>query len=163
MSEFLVEGSKAPDFSAMSTSGQMVSLQDFVGKQVVLYFYPKDDTPGCTTEACSFRDARDALAEFGNATVIGISKDSTKSHKKFVEKHDLNFTLLSDPSHETIEAFGAWGKKKFMGREYEGIKRNTYIVNPKGDIAQEYENVTPKTHVGLLLKDLKNLQQSTNE
>lgn len=149
---------KAPNFELLDQDDKLHKLSDYKNKWLVVYFYPKDDTPGCTTEACDFRDARDALAEFGNANVVGISKDSVKSHKKFADKHKLNFTLLSDPDHLVIEAFGAWGPKKFMGREFLGIKRNTYIVNPNGYIVKEYENVTPKTHVGLLLKDLKELQ-----
>lgn len=149
---------KAPSFQLPDQNDQLHKLEDYLGEWLVVYFYPKDDTPGCTTEACDFRDARDALAEFGHTNVIGISKDSTKSHKKFDEKHKLNFTLLSDPDHSVIEAFGAWGPKKFMGREFLGIKRNTYIINPEGYIVKEYENVTPKTHVALLIKDLKELQ-----
>lgn len=149
---------KAPDFALPDQNEKIHKLSDYSGQWIVLYFYPKDDTSGCTTEACDFRDARDALADYGNALVIGISKDTVKSHKKFADKHKLNFTLLSDPEHETIEAFGAWGPKKFMGREFLGIRRNTYIISPEGDIVKEYENVTPKTHVGLLLKDLKELQ-----
>ena len=149
---------QAPDFALADQNDKIHKLSEYAGKWLVIYFYPKDDTPGCTIEACDFRDARDALAEFGNATVIGISKDSVKSHKKFADKHELNFTLLSDPEHETIEAYGAWGPKKFMGREFLGIKRNTYIISPEGQILKEYENVTPKTHVGMLLKDLKQFQ-----
>src|ERR1700677_4674802 len=128
----------APDFSLPDQDGKLRTLADYSGKWLVLYFYPKDDTPGCTTEACSFRDEREAIAEYGNAVVIGISKDSVASHKKFADKHKLNFTLLSDPSHEVIEAFGAWGPKKFMGKSYVGISRNTYLVNPKGMIVKEY-------------------------
>ncbi|MCA9348427.1 thioredoxin-dependent thiol peroxidase [Candidatus Saccharibacteria bacterium] len=148
----------APYFELKDQNDTVHKLSDYQGQWVVIYFYPKDDTPGCTTEACDFRDARDALAEYGNAVVIGISKDSVASHRKFADKHNLKFTLLSDPSHETIEAYGAWGPKKFMGREFLGIKRNTYIVDPNGNIVKEYQNVTPKTHVGQILKDLKALQ-----
>lgn len=150
---------KAPDFELQDQNEKTHKLSDYKGKWLIIYFYPKDDTPGCTTEACDFRDAGDALAEYGNATVLGISKDNIKSHKKFSEKHNLNFSLLSDPEHETIEAYGAWGPKKFMGREFLGIKRNTYIINPEGYIVKEYENVTPKTHIATLLRDIKNLQE----
>lgn len=150
---------KAPNFELVDQDEQAHKLTDYLGGWLVVYFYPKDNTPGCTTEACNFRDARDALAEYGNTAVIGISKDSPKSHKNFANKHQLNFTLLSDPDHQTIEAFGAWGPKKFMGREYVGIKRNTYIINPEGYIVKEYENVTPKTHVAILLNDIKQLQK----
>lgn len=151
---------KAPDFNLPDQDGTIHNLSDYTGRWLVVYFYPKDDTPGCTTEACDFRDARDALAEYGNVAVVGISKDSVKSHQKFAVKHQLNFTLLSNPEHDVIEAFGAWGLKKFMGREFMGIKRNTYIINPEGYIVKEYENVTPKTHVAELIKDLKTLQQN---
>ena len=125
---------------------------------MVVYFYPKDDTPGCTTEACSFRDARDAIAESGNATVVGISKDTVRSHRKFANKHKLNFTLLSDPDHAAAEAFGAWHMKKFMGREYMGIMRNTYIVDPNGVIVKTFESVSPATHTGEIIIALKKLQ-----
>lgn len=152
---------KAPDFELRDENDKLHRLADYKGRWLVVYFYPKDDTPGCTTEACNFRDARDALAEYGNAAVVGISKDSVKSHKKFSEKHNLNFTLLSDPDHEVIEAYGAWGPKKFMGRDFLGIKRNTYIIDPKGNIVREYENVSPKTHIALLLDDLRNLQNTS--
>lgn len=149
----------APDFSLPDQTGTTRSLKDYTGQWIVLYFYPKDSTPGCTTEACNFRDARDSIAELGNAVVIGVSKDSVKSHAKFAEKHKLNFTLLSDESHEMIEAYGSWGIKKFMGREYEGIKRNTYIINPDGMIVKEYEGVNPAKHAGEIIKDLQELQK----
>lgn len=150
---------KAPDFTLPDQDGKEHSLADYKGRWLVVYFYPKDDTPGCTTEACDFRDARNAIAEFGSAAVIGISKDTVKSHRKFVDKHDLNFTLLSDPEHRIIEAFGAWGPRKFMGREFLSIYRNTYIVNPEGMIVKEYEGVQPKTHVAEIVRDLKALQE----
>jgi len=151
---------KAPTFSLPDQDGVTRSLSDYAGQWLVLYFYPKDDTPGCTTEACSFRDEREAIAEFGNAVVIGISKDSVKSHKKFIEKHNLNFTLLSDPEHHIIEAFGAWGPRKFMGREFMGTHRNTYIINPTGDIVKTYEGVNPKNHASEIIKDLHTLQNA---
>ena len=148
----------APIFNLQDQNGTHHSLKDYDGKWLVLYFYPKDDTPGCTTEACNFRDARAAIAEYGHAEVIGISKDTVKSHKKFAEKDNLNFTLLSDPTHEVIEAYGAWQIKNFMGRKYMGIMRSTYIINPAGKIAKEYLNVTQATHAGELIADLKTLQ-----
>lgn len=148
----------APNFSLLDQDGAIYTLESFAGKWLVLYFYPKDDTPGCTAEACNFRDARDAIAEYGDASVVGISKDSVKSHKKFSEKHKLNFTLLSDTDHQVINAYGAWQKKKFMGREYMGIMRNTYLINPKGMIAKEYVNVSPATHASEIITDLKTLQ-----
>jgi peroxiredoxin Q/BCP len=139
-------------------NGDNHSLKDYAGQWLVLYFYPKDDTPGCTKEACGFRDEREAIAEFGNATVVGISKDSVASHKKFVNKYGLNFTLLSDESTNTLRAYGAWGLKKFMGREYEGTIRSTVIINPKGYIAQEYPKVNPVKHAAEIIRDLKALQ-----
>lgn len=148
----------APNFNLPDQDGTLHSLKDYAGNWLVVYFYPKDDTPGCTTEACNFRDARSAIAEFGHAEVVGISKDNVASHKKFADKHTLNFTLLSDPNHEVIEAFGAWQIKKFMGREYMGIMRNTYIIDPEGKIVKEYISVTPATHAGELIADLKTLQ-----
>jgi thioredoxin-dependent peroxiredoxin len=147
---------KAPNFSLLDQNNNTHTLTQYAGKWVIVYFYPKDATPGCTKEACSFRDGREVLEATG-AVVLGISKDSVASHKKFAEAHKLNFTLLSDTSTETIQAFGAWGKKKFIGREYEGILRNTYLINTSGDIAKTYEGVNPLTHVGELLKDLKQL------
>ncbi len=149
---------KAPDFSLQDQNGRTHSLSDYQGKWVVLYFYPKDDTPGCTTEACNFRDARDAIAEYGNAVVIGVSKDTVKAHKKFADKYDLNFTLLADPEHSTIEAYGAWKLKKFMGREYTGIERSTVIINPDGVIVKEYPKVDPKNHAVEIIADLKEFQ-----
>jgi thioredoxin-dependent peroxiredoxin len=133
-----------------------VSDKDLLGKWTVIYFYPKDDTPGCTAEACSFRDGREVLESYG-IRVIGISKDSVKKHKKFAEKYDLNFTLLSDESTEMIQAFGSWKLKKFMGREYMGINRDTYLINPEGEIVKKYEGVNPKTHVEEIFKDFKEL------
>lgn len=150
---------QAPDFTLPDQTGAIRSLKDYKGRWIVLYFYPKDSTPGCTTEACNFRDARDSIAEIGNAVVIGVSKDSVKSHAKFAEKHSLNFTLLSDASHGMIEAYGSWGKKKFMGREYEGVKRNTYIINPDGLIVKEYEGVNPAKHAAEIIHDLQDLQK----
>ncbi|MGF7229506.1 MAG: thioredoxin-dependent thiol peroxidase [Candidatus Saccharibacteria bacterium] len=149
---------KAPDFSLIDQDGIVHSLKDYAGKWVVLYFYPKDGTSGCTTEACSFRDERSAIAEMGNAEIIGVSKDSVASHKKFAEKHGLDFALLSDPDHTTIEAYGAWGPRTFMGREYFGTHRNTYIIDDKGNIVKKYEGVDPKKHALEIIKDLRQLQ-----
>jgi thioredoxin-dependent peroxiredoxin len=147
---------KAPNFSLHDQNNEIHTLEDYAGKWVIVYFYPKDSTPGCTKEACNFRDGRQILEDTGTV-VLGISKDSVASHKKFADAHKLNFTLLSDTSTETIQAFGAWGKKKFMGREYEGIKRNTYLINPEGEIVKVYEEVNPMTHVAEILKDLSEL------
>ena len=149
---------QAPDFSLHDQDGKIHSLKDYVGKWVVLYFYPRDDTPGCTTEACNFRDERDAIAEYGNAVVIGISKDTVKSHKKFADKFGLNFTLLSDPGHEIIEKYLAWGERSMFGRKFTGIIRTTVVIDPKGNIAKEYPKVDPKKHAKEIIKDLKTLQ-----
>jgi len=148
----------APDFSLQDQNGELRQLKDYAGKWLVLYFYPKDDTPGCTKEACSFRDAREVIAKLGHAEVAGVSKDSVASHKKFADKHGLNFTLLSDPEHATIEAYGSWKPKKFMGREYLGTERNTFIISPDGEIAKKYEGVDPQTHAAQIIKDLEELQ-----
>jgi peroxiredoxin Q/BCP len=149
---------QAPNFSLQDQDGDTKTLGDYAGQWLVLYFYPKDDTPGCTTEACNFRDERDAIAEFGNAAVVGVSKDSVASHKKFAEKYHLNFTLLSDPEHVTAEAYGSWKAKKFMGREYMGMERSTFIISPSGELAQEYRGVDPKAHAAQIIADLKSLQ-----
>jgi len=146
----------APNFSLQDQSGNFKSLKDYSGKWVVLYFYPRDHTPGCTLEACSFRDGRDVLKNLG-AEIIGISKDSVKSHGKFAERHNLNFAILSDPTAETIQAFGSWKKKKFMGREHMGISRDTYLINPEGEIVKKYEGVNPMTHFEEIVKDLGSL------
>jgi len=150
----------APQFSLQDQDGVIHTLKEYAGNWLVIYFYPKDDTPACTKEACNFRDARDAIAEYGNASVVGISKDNVKSHKKFADKHSLNFTLLSDPDHTVINAFGAWQPKKFMGREYLGIMRNTYLINPEGVIVKTYENISPNEHAGDIINDLRELQAS---
>lgn len=147
---------KAPDFTLQNETGQSVSLKDFAGKWLVLYFYPKDDTPGCTTEACSLRDARDNIAALG-AHVVGISKDDAASHEQFKAKHSLNFTLLSDPEGRTIDAYGAWGKKMF-GKE--GILRRTFIIDPNGTVVKVYGRVTPLGHGEQVVAELKRLQNS---
>ena len=148
---------QAPDFNLKDQNGDVKTLADYAGRWVVLYFYPRDDTPGCTTEACNFRDSRDAIAEYGNAAVIGISKDTVKSHAKFASKHNINFTLLSDEDHKVIEAYGSWSEKKFMGRTYTGIMRDTYIINPGGQIVKEYKGVSPAKHPVEIIHDLQQL------
>ena len=145
----------APDFTLTTTDGKTISLKDFSGKWVVLYFYPKDDTPGCTVEACSLRDARDELAVMG-AEVVGISKDDPSSHEKFKVKHSLNFTLLSDHDGSVIISYGAWGKKMF-GRE--GILRKTFIIDPSGMVQKVYGRVTPLGHGEQVINELKMLQK----
>lgn len=142
----------APDFSLPDQNGEMHTLKKYKGKWLILYFYPRDDTPGCTKEACSFRDN---IAEFTkrNVAIVGVSKDSVDSHKKFADKYHLNFTILSDESTETIKAYNAWGEKKFMGRTFAGVLRNTVLINPAGEIVKMYEKVNPLTHSGEILHD----------
>lgn len=144
----------APDFSLTDETGVTHSLSDFKGKWVILYFYPKDDTPGCTTEACSLRDARDTLAQMG-AEIIGISRDEPNSHEKFKAKYSLNFLLLTDAEAKVINAYGAWGKKMF-GKE--GILRKTFIINPDGQVVKVYGRVTPMGHGDQVIADLKALK-----
>ncbi|KKP65666.1 MAG: hypothetical protein US74_C0034G0010 [Parcubacteria group bacterium GW2011_GWA2_38_13] len=147
---------KAPDFSLPDQNNKIHNLKDYLGKWIVLYFYPKDDTPGCIKEACGFRDATADFMKNG-IVVLGISKDSVSSHKKFADKYKLNFPLLSDESKEVTKSYGAWGEKKFMGRVYQGTKRNTYLINPKGEIKKEYLNVNPIFHSTQILKDIEEL------
>ncbi len=147
---------KAPEFTLPDSSGTPRSLSDFAGKWIVLYFYPKDDTPGCTTEACSLRDARDDLAELG-AEIIGISKDDASSHEKFKAKHSLNFTLLTDADGRVINEYGAWGKKMF-GQE--GILRRTFLIDPTGMVRKVYGRVTPLGHGEQVIDELKKLQSA---
>ncbi len=143
----------APDFSLQDSEGALHTLADYRGTWLVLYFYPKDDTPGCTVEACAMRDARDELTELG-AEVVGVSRDEAASHEKFKAKHSLNFTLLSDPDKRAIEAYGAWGKKMF-GKE--GILRKTYIINPEGQVVKVYGRLTPLGHGEQVVKELRAL------
>lgn len=150
----------APNFKLPDQYGNLISLADYSGKWLVLYFYPKDDTPGCTTEACSFRDERRVIAELGNAEIVGVSKDSVASHAKFAKKYKLDFTLLSDPEHKVIEAYDSWGVKKFMGKEFTGTLRNTFIINPGGQIAKTYKGVNPKNHANQIINDLTELQKA---
>jgi peroxiredoxin Q/BCP len=149
----LEEGDIAPAFSAQTNGGSKVSLADFVGKHVILYFYPKDDTPGCTKEACAFRDH---FAEFKKkgAVVLGVSTDAVKSHDKFVEKFKLPFTLLADEDKEIVEAYGVWGQKTFMGRKYLGTHRVTFLIGPDGRIKKIWPKVKPEEHVEEVLAAL---------
>lgn len=150
----LSEGDMAPDFSLASDGGDPVRLTDLRGRRVVLYFYPKDDTSGCTKEACGFRDA---LPEFDarGAVVLGVSPDDVDSHEKFRDKYDLNFPLLADPDHSVAQAYGAWGKKKLYGREYEGILRSTFLIDPAGRIEKIYRKVKPAGHADEILAELR--------
>lgn len=147
----------ASGFSLLDQDGKTHSLKDYKGKWVVLYFYPKDDTPGCTTEACSFRDEYRYIQEQG-AVVLGVSKDTVASHKKFATKFNLNFPLLSDESLDVIKAYGAWGERSMYGRKFMGILRSTFIISPEGKIVKEYPKVTPKDHAVQIVKDLEELQ-----
>ncbi len=144
----------APSFTLPDSTGGPVSLDSFAGKWVVLYFYPKDDTPGCTTEACSLRDARDDIAELG-AEIVGVSKDEAAAHEKFKAKHALNFTLLTDADGAVIESYGAWGPKQF-GKV--GILRKTFIIDPTGQVRKVYGRVTPDGHGQQIIAELKKLQ-----
>ena len=149
----LKEGDKAPDFALPDGDGTTVSLKDLRGKQVVLYFYPRDDTPGCTVEACNFRDATPEFEKRG-AKVFGVSADTAKSHVKFADKYGLTFPLLSDPDKDVIRAYESWGPKKFMGREYDGILRNTFLIDERGKIKKIWEKVKPAGHADEVLAAL---------
>ena len=141
----LKEGNTAPEFSAMTNGGKKVSLTDFKGKNVILYFYPKDDTPGCTKEACGFRDAYDEFKKRG-AVVLGVSTDPVKAHDKFVEKFQLPFLLLADEDKKIVEAYGVWGEKSFMGRKYMGTHRVTFLIDGDGRIKKIWPQVKPEEH-----------------
>ncbi len=146
----------APQFSLLDQDSHTRTLSEFAGQWIVIYFYPKDDTPGCTKEACAIADVYNDFAKLG-VTVLGVSKDSPTSHKKFAEKYSLPFTLLSDESTEMIQAYGAWVEKSMYGKKYMGIDRITYLVNPDGQIANVYPKVDPATHALEILSDLKAL------
>ena len=141
----LKEGAKAPAFTLKNAEDESISLSDFAGKTVVVYFYPKDDTPGCTKEACSFRDHYDDILEAG-AVVLGISADSVTSHARFKAKFGLPFHLLSDPEKTVIQAFGAWGLKKNYGKEYMGLLRSTFVIGPDGVVVKVYDKVKTAVH-----------------
>jgi peroxiredoxin Q/BCP len=149
-------GSRAPSFSLPDQNGKIHSLKDYAGSWLLLYFYPKDDTPGCTTEACSLRDNFPKFKKM-QATVIGISIDPVKKHAKFVQKYDLPYTLLSDEKKELVNKYGVWSLKKFMGREYMGTLRWSFLIDPHGKIAKIYEGVKPALHAEEVLRDLKEL------
>jgi len=144
------EGTTAPSFKTTDANGEPVNLKDFRGKKVVLYFYPKDDTPGCTKEACSFRDAFSKFKKQG-ITILGVSPDSEKSHQKFTAKYKLPFTLLADTDHSIADAYGVYGEKKFMGRTYMGIHRTTFLIDEKGKIKKVFEKVKPEDHADEVL------------
>jgi thioredoxin-dependent peroxiredoxin len=156
MSNILNVGQHAPDFSIPDQHESPVSLGDFSGQWVVLYFYPKDDTPGCTTEAKDFSELNQDFSALG-AKILGVSPDSAKSHSKFIDKHKLTITLLSDPEHELAETYGIWQLKKFMGKEYMGVVRSTFLIDPEGNIAYTWTNVKVKGHTQQVLNKLQEL------
>ena len=147
---------KAFDFSLPDQNGEVHKLSDYRGQFVVLYFYPKDDTPGCTIEACSFRDNQELFKKNG-IVVLGVSKDTVASHKKFAQKHNLRFTIFSDVDKKVIKEYKAWGIKKFLGKTFEGILRKTYLINKEGDIVKVYEKVNPLVHATEILKDKESI------
>ena len=147
-------GDTAPDFKLKDQNGVEHSISSYFGKQVLLYFYPKDDTAGCTKEACEIRDNFSVFKKLG-LVILGVSADSVNSHKKFSKKYDLPFPLLADESKEVIKMYGAWGKKKFMGTEYEGIKRMSFLIDIKGEIEKIYAEVKPTEHATEVISDIK--------
>ncbi len=149
----LKEGDPAPEFTAATSGGGKVSLADYKGRNVILYFYPKDDTPGCTKEACGFRDGFADFKKHG-AVILGVSTDSGKSHDKFVEKYKLPFVLLADENKKIVEAYGVWGEKTFMGRKYLGTLRVTFLIGPDGHIKRIWRQVKPDEHAAEVLAAL---------
>ncbi len=149
-------GQKAPNFTASAQNGNLVSLADFQSYWLVLYFYPKDDTPGCTVEAKDFTEYEKEFSTLG-AKILGVSPDSEKSHCKFIQKHNLAIQLLSDPEHQVCEAYGVWQLKKFMGKEFMGVVRSTFLIAPDGNLAYVWPNVKAKGHAQAVLDKLKDL------
>ena len=149
----LKEGDKAPTFTVATSGGGKISLADYLGKNVILYFYPRDDTPGCTKEACAFRDGFADFKKRG-AIILGVSPDSVKSHDKFVEKFKLPFTLLADEDKKIVEAYGVWGEKSFMGKKYLGVFRVTFLIGPDGTIKKIWPAVKPEEHAAEVLAAL---------
>ncbi len=147
-------GRLAPDFVAVDDTGVARHLRDFRGRPVILYFYPADDTPGCTKEACNFRDDYSDYQKAG-VTILGVSPDTVSSHVKFKTKYQLQFPLLADEGHKICDIYGVWGPKKLMGREYEGVLRTTFLIDKQGNIARVFENVRPSEHSAEVLKELK--------
>ncbi|KEK21698.1 thioredoxin-dependent thiol peroxidase [Bacillus gaemokensis] len=146
-------GELAPDFTLEGSNGEQIKLSDFQGKNVVLYFYPKDMTPGCTTEACDFRDAYGLFQE-KNTVILGVSPDPANRHMKFIEKHDLPFVLLVDEEHKVAEQYGVWKLKKNFGKEYMGIERSTFLINKEGELIKEWRKVKVKGHIEEILSQL---------
>jgi thioredoxin-dependent peroxiredoxin len=156
------EGKPAPDFSLTSDSGAEIRLSALRGKPVVLYFYPKDDTPGCTRQACGLRDAWRELERTG-ATVLGVSRDSARSHARFREKYGLPFTLLSDEDHSVAEEYGVWVEKRFAGKKYMGIERSTFVIDPEGNVAKVLRRVKPGQHADQVLEAVAGSVEPTPE
>jgi peroxiredoxin Q/BCP len=150
-------GVQAPDFILPDEAGKEHKLSDYVGSPLVLYFYPKDNTPGCTKEACNFRDDYSEYEKAG-VVILGVSPDSPRKHTNFINKYDLPFTLLSDVSHEVCELYGVWGRKKFMGREYDGVFRTTFLIDAQGKILKVFENVKPADHSAEVLESLREIE-----
>lgn len=152
-------GSVAPDLELVADNGEKVKLADYRGKYIVLYFYPKDMTPGCTTEACDFRDQYESFSGL-NAVILGVSPDPHEKHQKFIKKHDLPFQLLVDDEHKLADAYGVWKLKKNFGKEYMGIERSTFIIDPEGKVVKEWRKVKVKDHVQEALQAIKDVQAS---
>ncbi|MBL0386431.1 thioredoxin-dependent thiol peroxidase [Tumebacillus sp. ITR2] len=155
MAEITV-GTQAPDFTLPASTGENLTLSDLRGKNVVLYFYPKDDTPGCTTQACGFRDLHAAFGDL-NTVILGVSPDPVKKHEKFISKYELPFILLADEEHTALEAYGVWKEKNMYGKKYMGVERTTFLIDKDGNIAQVYPKVKVAGHVDKVLEDVKNL------
>jgi len=158
MPKELKVGDKAPLFDLLNQDSTKVALDDFVGKWVVLYFYPKDSTSGCTIQACDFTSSIEDFDKL-NGVILGVSPDSVESHQKFIVKSELSITLLSDEEKTVLKLYNAWGKKQMYGKEYDGVKRSTFIINPKGDIAKIYQGVKAKGHSEIVLNDLEELKK----
>ncbi|MFK7810407.1 MAG: thioredoxin-dependent thiol peroxidase [Saprospiraceae bacterium] len=147
-------GDKAPDFSGLNESGEQVSLSDYKGKKLVLFFYPKDNTPTCTVEACNLRDNYEKLQKEGYE-LLGVSPDSAKKHENFIKKFDFPFSLLADTEHNALKAYGVWGPKKFMGREFDGVHRTTFVIDEKGKVEKIIEKVKAKNHTEQILESVE--------
>lgn len=150
----LEEGDKAPDFKGVDQNENEIQLSDYAGKKLVLFFYPKDNTPGCTAEACNLRDNFDALREKGYE-LLGVSPDSARKHQNFIKKHNLPFPLLADTEKEVLNAYGAWGPKKFMGRAYDGVHRTTFVIDEEGKIEKVFKKVKTKAHTEQILEAME--------
>ena len=152
MATYLKSGDSAPEFEGTDERGETVRLSDFTGRKLILFFYPKDDTPGCTAAACSLRDHYQELKDKGFA-MLGVSPDSSKKHTKFIEKYDFPFSLIADEDHDIMTKYGVWGRKKFMGREYDGVIRTTFVIDEGGSIDRVFEKVKTKVHAQQILEE----------